>query len=50
MSLCKGCMKEKGDEQVCPLCGLNETDLDSIAPMFLRPGSILKEREVEGGA
>ena len=50
MSLCKGCMKEKGDEQVCPLCGLNETDLDSIAPIFLRPGTILKERYIVGVA
>lgn len=43
-----GCMKEKGEEQICPLCGMSEADLGEVAPMFLRPGSKLKDRYIVG--
>ena len=43
-----GCMKEKGEEQVCPLCGMSDADLGEVAPMFLRPGSQLKDRYIVG--
>ena len=41
-------MKEKGEEQVCPLCGMSDADLGEVAPMFLRPGSELKDRYIVG--
>ena len=43
-----GCMKEKGEEQICPLCGMSDADLGEVAPMFLRPGSELKDRYIVG--
>ena len=43
-----GCMKEKGDEQICPLCGMSDADLGEVAPIFLRPGSELKDRYIVG--
>ena len=43
-----GCMKEKGEEQICPLCGMSDADLGEVAPIFLRPGSELKDRYIVG--
>ena len=48
MSLCMGCMTEKGDVQICPNCGLNETDLAGVNPAFLRPGTELSNRYIVG--
>ena len=48
MSLCMGCMAEKGDIEICPNCGLNETDLAGVNPAFLRPGTELNGRYIVG--
>ena len=43
MRLCMGCMTDKGDNVICPLCGLNENDLAAASPAFIRPGHELKQ-------
>ena len=43
MRLCMGCMTDKGDNIICPLCGLNEKDLAAASPAFIRPGHELKQ-------
>ena len=48
MSLCMGCMNEKGNETVCPYCGLDEEMLSEVATTFLPPGYVLKERYTIG--
>ncbi|MGN1092976.1 MAG: serine/threonine protein kinase, partial [Monoglobaceae bacterium] len=48
MSLCMGCMNEKGSEAVCPYCGLDEEMLSEAATTFLPPGYVLKERYTIG--
>jgi len=41
-------MNEKGDEAVCPHCGLDEGILAEPSPAFLPPGYSLKDRYVVG--
>ena len=48
MSLCMGCMTEKGEEAVCPVCGLNEADLAESNSVFLRPKTELNNRYIVG--
>ena len=43
MRLCMGCMTDKGDNVICPICGLNENDLAAASPAFIRPGHELKQ-------
>ena len=40
--LCMGCMGEKGEAQVCPLCGYDESQ--RISPLALTPRSILNQQ------
>ena len=46
MSLCMGCMREIGDEQVCPHCGFSKTETQPEP--FLGFNTILKNRYVVG--
>jgi len=48
MSLCMGCMKEKGEEVVCPYCGLNEDELSGSNNAYLKPGAVLRDRYIVG--
>ena len=50
MSLCMGCMREKGETQVCPYCGLDEVDIRKSNPAFLPPGFTLNNRYIVGVA
>ncbi len=50
MSLCMGCMREKGETQICPFCGLNEVDIRNSNPAFLPPGFTLNNRYIVGKA
>ncbi len=46
MSLCMGCMREIGEERVCPGCGFDNTQTQS-AP-FLPYGTVLNNRYIVG--
>ena len=46
MSLCMGCMKEIGDNKICPSCGFDTTEKQQ-AP-FLPYGTILQNRYIVG--
>lgn len=48
MSLCMGCMTDKGSAQICPKCGLDEAELSNMSPVFLRPGTELNGRYTVG--
>ena len=48
MSLCMGCMTDKGKSVICPKCGLNEQELKNASPNFLQPGSRLNDRYTVG--
>ena len=48
MSLCMGCMTEKGNSAICPSCGLNEEELAGSNNVFLKPGTTLKDRYLLG--
>ena len=48
MSLCMGCMTDKGESVICPKCGLNEQELKNASPNFLQPGSRLNDRYTVG--
>ena len=48
MSLCMGCMTEKGDSAICPSCGLNEEELAGSNNAFLKPGTTLRDRYLFG--
>ena len=48
MGLCMGCMTDKGNEQICPKCGLNEAEISNISPVFLKPGTELNGRYTVG--
>ena len=48
MSLCMGCMTEKGEVEVCPNCGLNEAELVGSNSVFLRPKTELNNRYIVG--
>ncbi|MBE5041306.1 protein kinase, partial [Oscillospiraceae bacterium DSM 107454] len=48
MGLCMGCMKEKGEAQVCPYCGLDEKELAQSTGAFLPPGTLLHDRYTVG--
>jgi len=39
-SICLGCMKDKGQAQVCPFCGYRE-GTPALAPHYLAPGTLL---------
>ncbi len=45
-SLCMGCMREKGEEKVCPFCGYSEEN-DSVSG-YLKPRSIIGRRYLVG--
>jgi len=45
--LCMGCMSEKGDNKICPICGWNE-DLVSENPVHLRAGTLLYDKYIVG--
>ena len=46
MALCMGCMKEIGDEQICPDCGFNNTETQPEP--FLGFHTVLKDRYIVG--
>ena len=46
MSLCMGCMQEKGDQTVCPYCGFDNSEKQQ-AP-FLPYGTVLMNRYIVG--
>ncbi len=48
MSLCMGCMTDKGESVICPKCGLNEQELKNASQNFLQPGSRLNDRYTVG--
>ena len=43
-----GCMTDKGDNIVCPNCGLNEEELKNASQNFLQPNSRLNDRYTVG--
>ena len=45
--LCMGCMSDKGDNKICPLCGWNE-NLVSENPVHLRAGTLLYDKYMVG--
>ncbi len=45
--LCMGCMEEKGDLQICPLCGYQEGNPPD-SPLHMPPRSLLKEKYLIG--
>ena len=43
-----GCMTDKGENVICPHCGLNENDLGGASPAFIKPGYVLNDRYIVG--
>jgi|GEM_PF-2477128 len=46
-NLCLGCMSDKGQSDVCPVCGWQEGDVPE-SPLFLLPGTVLNDRYLIG--
>ena len=41
-------MTDKGENVICPHCGLNENDLGGASPAFIKPGYVLNDRYIVG--
>lgn len=46
-TICLGCMREKGQEEICPFCGYRE-GTPAQAPHYLPPGTILAGKYLVG--
>ncbi|MBC8558851.1 protein kinase domain-containing protein [Fumia xinanensis] len=45
-NLCMGCMRDKGEEEVCPFCGYSDTS--PRFPSYLAPRTVINNRYVVG--